>query len=540
LLTVPVKKGKTYLVQRADAPTTHLRYAPVTGTAPTAARHLGRVQLGLDAGVQSGSATVGAVLGGDNRAYGLTPTGASASTAGDVGGLTARTGGDLSFDVADDVAATGSYDARVTVSYYDHGTGSLAVQYDNGARDRYHQAGSIALTGTDTWKSAEVTLSGAWFGGLQAGGADLRLHSADGPVSVHSVGLTVSGAWVPDRHAFPPAPAITTPRTGATVKLASSVSGTAVPNGTVTVREASGPLCTATADDGGDWSCAPEGGFTPGRQTATATVADPGGMVSDASPGVAFDASDLPPGTAVVGAVVGETDHAYGMSEDERPSGGFDGPTTASVIDGLSARTSTQSNIYFDIDDSIAHAGYYSATFTVSYYDQGTGSFSVQYDNGSSDPYKSTRSIQLTGTGTWKTATVSAEDAYFGGKQHSAADFRLRNGGGQVTVHSVAVRISGDGVPDSTLFAPPVTVTSPAPGATVEAAPTVSGTAEPGATVAGTAGGAALCTAQADDSGEWSCAAAEALAAGGHTLTATATDPTGTPAEPATVEVTVG
>lgn len=122
-------------------------------------------------------------------------------------GLTARTTeGDLSFDIADDVAATGSYDAKVTVSYYDSGTGSLSVQFDAGAKDRYHEAGTIALTGTDTWKTADVTLSGAWFGGLQSAGGDLRLHSAAGPFTVHSVGLTVTGARLPDRHAFPPAP----------------------------------------------------------------------------------------------------------------------------------------------------------------------------------------------------------------------------------------------------------------------------------------------------------------------------------------------
>ncbi|WP_329172069.1 Ig-like domain-containing protein [Streptomyces sp. NBC_01477] len=549
LLNVPVRAGSSYLVQQVAAPTAGLHFARVTGSAPTAARHLGGVQLGLDATARSGSATVGTVLGGVNQTYGLAQTDYAGSagavtTAGDVAGLTARTtgsspgGSDMYFDIGDDVAATGSYGAKVAVSYFDQGTGSLSVQYDAGAKDRYRQAGSIALTGSRTWKTAEVTLSGAWFGGLQNAGADLRLHSASGPVTVHSVGLTVTGAWVPDRHAFPPAPVITTPRGGATVKLASAVSGTAVPDGTVTVREASGVLCTATADDSGAWSCAPDGGFTPGRQTATATVADRSGMVGDASAGVAFDASDLPPGTAVVGSVVGATDHAYGMSEDERPSGGFDGPTTASVIDGLSARTSTQSNIYFDIDDSVAHAGAYAATFTVSYYDQGTGSFSVQYDNGGSDPYKSTAGITLTGTNTWKTATVSATDAYFGGQQHSAADFRLRNGGGQVTVHSVAVRISGDGVPNVTDFAPPVAITSPATGDIVGAAPAVSGTAEPGAKVTVTSDGAPLCTAAVSDSGGWTCTGSGALAAGPHTIEATADDPTGTPALPATVAVT--
>nr|WP_237554849.1 Ig-like domain-containing protein [Streptomyces sp. SID4948] len=227
------------------------------------------------------------------------------------------------------------------------------------------------------------------------------------------------------------------------------------------------------------------------------------------------------------------------MSEDEKPSGGFDGPTTASVIDGLTARTSTQSNIYFDIDDSVAHAGYYSAAFTVAYFDQGSGSFAVHYDNGSADPYKSTASIQLTGTNTWKTATVTASDAYFGGQEHSGADFRLRNGGGQVTVHSVTVKISGDGVPNATDFAPPVTITSPAAGATVTATPAVSGTAEPDATVTVKAEDSTLCTATVADDGTWSCTASAALAAGAHTLTATAGDVTATPAAPATAAVTV-
>ncbi|MEU6851934.1 Ig-like domain-containing protein [Actinacidiphila alni] len=552
VLTVPVKAGRTYLVQRPSARTTDLPYAKVTGSANIAARHLGTVQLGLDHDPDpAGTATVGTVLGATDRDYGLTRTDFAGSagavtTAGVVDGLTARTtgtsaaGSDLYFDVGDGIAATGAYDATLTVSYFDAGTGPLAVQYDAGARDRYRTAGSIALTDSRTWRTAQVPLMGAYFGGLENAGADLRLHSAQ-PITVHSVGLAVTGAWVPDGTLFPPAPAITTPRAGATVKLGSAVSGTAVPNGVVTVHEGGTALCTAAADGDGAWSCAPDGGFTPGRQTVTATVADRTGLNSTASAGVAFDASDLPPGTAVVGTVVGATDHAYGMSHDEKPSGGFDGPTTASVIDGLSARTSTQSNIYFDIDDAVAHAGYYSAQFTISYYDRGAGSFAVHYDNGSSDPYKSTASVPLTGTDTWKTVTVGASDAYFGGQQHSGADFRLRNGGGQVTVHSVSVRITGDGVPNATDFAPPVTLTAPAEGATVTATPEVTGTAEPGATVAVTDGGAPVCSATAADAdGGWTCTPADPLTAGPHTLTATATDPTATAAEPARVMVTVG
>ncbi|WP_371780495.1 Ig-like domain-containing protein [Streptosporangium subroseum] len=551
ILTVPVKKDKSYLVQQVSAPTTGLPFAEVTGSAPTAARHLGKVQLGLDKTAQSGTATVGTVLGGANQGYGLTQVDYSGSagattTAGDVSSLTARTtgtgtgadGSDMYFDVDDNVAATGSYDGKVAVSYFDTGTGAISVQYDAGPKKAYQVAGSIALTDSHTWKTAEVPVSDAYFGGSQNAGADLRLH-ADHSITVHSVGVTVTGPWVPNRRAFPPAPVIVTPRGGATVKLASSISGTTIPNGVVTVRKGSAVVCTTTANGAGAWSCAPDGGLARGQQTINATVADPSGLTGDASAAVSFNASDLPSGTAVVGAVVGPTNYAYGMSEDEKPSGGFDGPTTASVIDGLTARTSTQSNIYFDIDDSIAHAGFYSATFTISYYDQGSGSFAVHYDNGGSDPYKSTAGIQLTGTNTWKTATVSVSDAYFGGQQHSDADFRIRNGGGQVTVHSVVVKVIGDGVPDVTRFAPPVTITSPVAGTTVTAEPTVSGSSEPDAKVTVTAEGTPVCTATASDDGTWTCSSSTALVAGEHTLTATATDVTATPAAAATVAVTV-
>ena len=71
MLPVPVTSGRTYLVQQVAAPTTALPFAQVTGSAPTAARHLGGVQLGLDGPVATGTATVGTVLASANRDYGL-------------------------------------------------------------------------------------------------------------------------------------------------------------------------------------------------------------------------------------------------------------------------------------------------------------------------------------------------------------------------------------------------------------------------------------------------------------------------------------
>jgi hypothetical protein len=459
-----------------------------------------------------------------------------------VAGLSARTTSgsaaenDLYFSISPSVAATSSYNATITVSYYDSGTGPVALQYDNGPKDPYHTAGTITETGSDTWKTASIAVSGAYFGGLENAGADFRL-DAQQPITVHSVGVSVTGPAVPAGAQFPPAPAITTPHSGQTVKLESSISGTSEPDARVTVTDGSTALCTATATDGGAWSCTPASGIPQGKQSVTATATDPTGLTSAASAAVSFDASDLPPGTAVVASVVGPANYSYGMSEN---NAAYDGPTAGSDIGGLSALASTDSNIYFSINDSIAYAGDYSATFKVEYYDSGTGSFQVQYDDGTSNPYKAaTPNIQLTNSGTWKTATVTATDAYFGNKQNGGADFRLRNGGGQVTVHSVVVTISGDGVGNVTDFPPAVAITSPAATATVTTTPAVSGTSEPDATMTVDANGTAICTATASDSGTWSCTPATPLADGAYTLTATAADAVAGPVTSPSVKVTV-
>ncbi|HTU73967.1 MAG TPA: Ig-like domain-containing protein [Trebonia sp.] len=549
VFTFRAQAGQSYLVQQVSAPTTALAFAPVTGTPATTDRHLGgKVQIGLDPAGPATTAVVGTVLAATNVSDGVTQadyagTGESAqTTASDVAGLSARTTtgsateNDLYFTISPSVAATSSYNATITVSYYDSGTGTVALQYDNGPMDPYHTAGTLTETGTDTWKTASFTVSGAYFGGLENAGADFRLDGQQ-PITVHSVGVSVTGPAVPAGVQFPPAPTITTPHGGQTVKLESAISGTSEPDARVTVTEGQAALCTATATDGGAWSCTPASGLPQGKQSVTATATDPTGLVSTASAAVSFDASDLPPGTAVVASVLGPANYSYGMSEN---SAAYDGPTTGSDIDGLSALASTDSNIYFSVNDSVAYAGDYSATFKVQYYDSGTGSFQVQYDDGTSNPYKAaTPNIQLTNTDTWKTATVTGTDAYFGNKQNGGADFRLRNGGGQVTVHSVAVAISGDGVANVTDFPPAVAIVTPAAAATVTTTPAVSGTSEPDATVTVDANGQAICSATASDSGAWSCTPASALADGAYTLTATAADALASPVTSPSVQVTV-
>jgi hypothetical protein len=50
-LSVPVAAGSTYLVEQPSSPTTSLPFAQVTGSKATAAKHLGKVQIGRDAAV---------------------------------------------------------------------------------------------------------------------------------------------------------------------------------------------------------------------------------------------------------------------------------------------------------------------------------------------------------------------------------------------------------------------------------------------------------------------------------------------------------
>ena len=78
------------------------------------------------------------------------------------------------------------------------------------------------------------------------------------------------------------------------------------------------------------------------------------------------------------------------------------------------------------------------ATVTVTYLDQGTGNFSLQYD-GAGGAYTSL-SHARTNTGQWLTASFPLADAYFGSRENNAADMRLSSGGAALVVSAVAVQ----------------------------------------------------------------------------------------------------
>ena len=74
-------------------------------------------------------------------------------------------------------------DVYVMIDYYDTGSGPLTLQYDaTGSGNAYKSGGSVALTGTNTWKQYYYHVTDAYLGNRQNGGADLRIFGGAGNV----------------------------------------------------------------------------------------------------------------------------------------------------------------------------------------------------------------------------------------------------------------------------------------------------------------------------------------------------------------------
>jgi hypothetical protein len=165
-------------------------------------------------------------------------------------------------------------------------------------------------------------------------------------------------------------------------------------------------------------------------------------------------ATTFVPGTVSV--TLGQQNTGSGLSQVEFDSG--DGATQPVTFAGLTGREAVPTvpphpndlNIYFNVDDNIAFGGNYTATFTIEYYDQGTGSFTPQYDSTNpqggdlSGAYTDAPPVQLTNSGTWKTATFTVDNALFANRENDGTDFRFTSPN-PFTIHSVAVKISANG-----------------------------------------------------------------------------------------------
>ena len=153
-------------------------------------------------------------------------------------------------------------------------------------------------------------------------------------------------------------------------------------------------------------------------------------------------------GTETVSCTLGSTNDCTGLEQNDVAGDGVTQPVT---VAGLSARETVtvvpgDVNMYFNVpgvfnvDDS--------ATFTVQYYDTGTNGWFLEYDSANSScgpvagAYCAAGGITNTNSGTWKTATFTANDVRFAGRENGGNDFRIASSA-PVIIHSVAVTITG-------------------------------------------------------------------------------------------------
>jgi hypothetical protein len=131
---------------------------------------------------------------------------------------------------------------------------------------------------------------------------------------------------------------------------------------------------------------------------------------------------------------LGSPDFGVGMLHPE----GGDGDTEPVTKGGRACRQNVDpaQDFYFmfKVSDNFAYAGSNPDLYIgVTYFDEGTGSLTLQYDSPgeeTSDKYKVGGSVALTGTNTWKLHVFHVLDAYFANRQNFDADFRIFGGAG--------------------------------------------------------------------------------------------------------------
>lgn len=130
--------------------------------------------------------------------------------------------------------------------------------------------------------------------------------------------------------------------------------------------------------------------------------------------------------------------------------------------------------LYFDVEDAFLHNapldGGYPVMVEITYLDRGYGKFQVFYD-GKGNSNSSSLSVSCNNTNTWKKASVTINDAYFGNLSASGSDFYIKNTGSENVIFTlVEISRAGNGVTGSSLFfSGPVTFDTVCVGASVPA-----------------------------------------------------------------------
>lgn len=92
-----------------------------------------------------------------------------------------------------------------------------------------------------------------------------------------------------------------------------------------------------------------------------------------------------------------------------------------------------KTGLYFKVDEAFLKNapidGKYAVTITITYLDQGNGSFKFYYDSKAGGANKASTEVVCRNSGTWKKVTVKLTDAYFGQRGINGSDFSIRNTG---------------------------------------------------------------------------------------------------------------
>ncbi|MGQ9518262.1 MAG: hypothetical protein ACUVT1_13425, partial [Anaerolineae bacterium] len=131
--------------------------------------------------------------------------------------------------------------------------------------------------------------------------------------------------------------------------------------------------------------------------------------------------------------------------------------------------------MYFDVDDGYLFGGSNVVSLTVTYFDRGTDTWTLEYDSADAIT-KSAGTVTKTNTNTWKTQTFTLEDAHFANRQPGGNDFRINsNGDGDEIVHFVILKRLTEPTPTPTATSTPTptgTPPTPTPTPTITNPPT--------------------------------------------------------------------
>ena len=93
---------------------------------------------------------------------------------------------------------------------------------------------------------------------------------------------------------------------------------------------------------------------------------------------------------------------------------------------------------YFSVDDATIPSTENNLIFYVTFYDEGTSNFNLQYNANDGNNYKS-NSVSKTGSNTWITVTVAITNASFRNAQNNKCDFRISGSGTYIREIKIAL-----------------------------------------------------------------------------------------------------